>query len=162
MHRCVKSIKTVTTGAEIILAILTIQAQLSGQSAQVPRPSSDKTQFSVSKPGNKTPQTGGDIPCVANGSNSSGVTLRTPATPGQHQVDLTWKASSSPGVLKYKVYRCTPTGPCSVITSVTGSSYTDKQVEPKQTYCYFVTAAAAARGPDSAPSNFIQVAIPSP
>ncbi len=163
MRRYLKSFITVTTGAGIILAILTIPVRLSGQNGQVRHSSGDKTQSSASKPEIKIPQRGSDIPCVANGLNSAGVKVQTtPATPAQpHHVDLTWKASSSPGTLKYNVHRCTPGGPCSVITTVTGTSYTDTQVQPQQTYCYFVTTAVTSR-PDSGPSNFIQVVIPSP
>jgi len=165
MHRFLKSITTVTTVAGIVLAILTIPSPLSGQNGQVPHSSGDKTQPSVSNPGNKTPQTGSDsdMPCVANGSNSSGVKSQTiPATPVQHRVDLTWKASTSPGILKYNVHRCTPGGPCSLITTVTSTSYADTQVQPQQTYCYFVTTAGAAGGSDSGPSNFFKVVFPSP
>ncbi len=163
MHRYLKSFMTLATGAGIVLAILTVPIQLSGRNGEITHSSTDKTQSSVSKPENKIPQMGSDLPCVANGSSSTGVKAQTtPATPAQpHRVDLAWKASSFPGALKYNVYRCTPGGPCSVITTVTGTSFTDTQVQPQQTYCYFVTAAAASR-PDSGPSNFVQVVIPSP
>jgi hypothetical protein len=163
MHAWLKTSKTVTVGTRIILAILISQAQLRGQTGQVKQSARDTTKSSVSKPGNKTPQTGSDIPCVKNGPNSSGVKLQTtPANPGQHQVDLTWKASSSPGSLNYNVHRCTPGGPCSMIKTVTSTSYADTQVQPQQTYCYFVTAAVGAGGRDSDPSNVLQVTIPSP
>jgi hypothetical protein len=164
MHRYLKSIKTVTPGAGIVLAILTIPIQLSGQNGQAPHSSAIQTQSSASKPGNKTPQTGGDTPCVASAPNSAPVKSQTtPAMPvQQHHVDLSWKASSSPGVVKYNVHRCSPGGPCSVITSVITTSYTDNQVQPSQAYCYFVTAVAATGRPDSGPSNVVQVVIPSP
>ena len=164
MHRYLKSIKAVPTGAGIVLAILTIPIQLRGQNGQVPHPSAIQTQSSASKPGNKTPQTGSDIPCVATAPNSAAVKSQTtPAMPvQQHRVDLSWKASSSPGVVKYIVHRCSPGGPCSVITSVTSTNYTDTQVQPLHAYCYFVTAVAATGRPDSVPSNIIHVVIPSP
>lgn len=164
MHRYLKSIKAVPTGAGIVLAILTIPIQLRGQNGQATHSSGIQTQSSVSKPGNKTPQTGDDMLCVASAPDSAAVKPQTaPVTPvQQHRVDLSWKASSSPGVVKYNVHRCTPGGPCSVITSVTSTSYTDTQVQPLQAYCYFVTAVAAAGRPDSGPSNVVQVVIPSP
>ena len=49
-----------------------------------------------------------------------------------------------------------------MIKTVTSTSYADTQVQPQQTYCYFVTAAAGAEGRDSDPSNVLQVTIPSP
>ena len=119
--RCLKTSRTVTLGAWIILTILIALVQLSGQSGQVKQSASKTTKSSVSKPGNKKPQTGSDIPCVKNGPTSSGVKLQTnPAKPGQHQVDLTWKASGSPGLLNYNIHRCTPGGPCLMIKTVTG------------------------------------------
>jgi hypothetical protein len=164
MHRYLKSIKAVPAGAAIVLAILTIPIQLSGQNGRVPHSSAIPTQSSASKPGNKTTQTASDMLCVASAPNSAPVKPQpAPVTPvQQHRVDLSWKASSSPGVVKYNVHRCTPGGPCSAITSVTSTSYTDTQVQPLQAYCYFVTAVAAAGRPDSGPSNVVQVVIPSP
>jgi len=163
MRRYLKSIKTVTTRAGIVLAVLTIPIQLSSQNGQVRHSSGDKTQPPASKPLNKTPQTGDDMVCTASGLNSAGVKSQsTPTTPVQpHHVDLSWKASSSPAVVKYNVHRCSPGGTCSVITSVTGTIYTDFHVRALKTYCYFVTAVAQS-GADSVPSNFLQVVIPSP
>jgi fibronectin type 3 domain-containing protein len=160
--RYLKSIKTVTTAAGIVLAILTIPIQLSSQNGQV-RHSSDKTQPPASKPLNQTPQTRDDMLCVASALNSTGVKSQTtPTTPvQQHRVNLSWKASISPGVVKYNVYRCARGGTCSVIASVASTIYTDSQVQALRTYCYFVTAATAS-GPDSGASNFVQVVIPSP
>jgi hypothetical protein len=163
VHRSLKSIKAVAMGAGTVLAILMIPIQLNGQNGQVPHSSGDKTQSTASKPGNKTPQKGSDLPCLANGLNSPGV--KSQASPGAiiqpHRVDLTWEASSSPGHWEYKVHRCTPDGPCAPIKSLKDTTYTDLDVHPLQTYCYFITAAAAS-GPDSSPSNFVQVVIPSP
>ena len=162
MCRYLKSIKTVTTRAGIVFAILTIPIQLSSQNGQARHSSGDKTQPSAIKPLNKIPQTGDDVLCIASGLNSTGVKLQTTsATPvQQHHVDLSWKASTSPGVVKYNVHRCSPGGPCSVITSVTNTIYTDSHVQGLKTYCYFVTAVGGS-GADSDPSNFIQVLIPS-
>lgn len=164
MGRYLKLVRTLPAGATIILAILLIPLQLRGQNGQVPHSSGDQAKSSASKSGNKTPQMGNDIPCVATAPNSSPAKSPTaPATPVRpHHVDLSWKASTSPGVVKYNVHRCSAGGPCSVITSVTGTSYTDTQVQPLQAYCYFVTAVAAVGRPDSGPSNIVPVVIPSP
>lgn len=163
MHRSLKFVSTIRVGAGIALAILTIPLQVSGQNGQAPPSPSGQTQSSASKTGTKTPQQGTDIPCVPSAANTTPVTYKTPAPPGQkHHVDLHWSASASPEVHEYRVYRCTPVGPCSVITSVvSGTSYTDDTVQPRQDYCYFVTAFVKGR-PDSAPSNFLYVTIPSP
>jgi hypothetical protein len=164
MHCYRKSIKSVPTGAGIVMAILLIPIQLSCQNGQVPHSSGDKTQSSVNKPGNKALQSGNDMSCFASAPDAGGVksqtTLATPVQ--QHHVDLSWKASSSPSVVKYNVHRRSPGRSWSVIKSVTSTSYTDTEVQPLQAYCYFVTAAAAAGRPDSGPSNVVQVVIPSP
>jgi hypothetical protein len=62
--------------------------------------------------------------------------------------------------MKYNVHRCSPGGTCSVVKSVTSTIYTDSQVQGLKNYCYFVSAAAAS-GPDSGASNFVQVVTPS-
>jgi len=168
MGSYLKFVKTLTAEATIVLATLLIPFQLRGQNGQVRHSSGDQTKSSASKSRNKTPQTANDIPCVATAPNSSPVKSPTaPATPVRpHHVDLSWKATTSPGVVKYNVHRCSPGGPCSVTTSViasvTGTSYTDNQVQPSQAYCYFVTAVAAASRPESGPSNIVPVVIPSP
>jgi hypothetical protein len=164
MCRFLKSIKATRSRAAMVLLILTIPFQASGQNAQVSHSSGNNTQAFGSRPGNKTPRKGDDIPCVAMAANPAGVqSPTTPTTPVQHHVDLTWKASSSPGVVKYYVYRCTPGGPCAPITSVDHTSYTDLDVQPQQTYCYFVTAAATPAAIfDSDPSNFVQALVPLP
>src|SRR5208283_2709224 len=168
MHRYLNSMKTVSVAAAIVLAILLTLLHLRRQNGHGSHSSALQTQSAVSGPGNKTPQTGNDIPCLANAADA--VTAKSPtatATPVQpHYVDLSWKASASPGVVKYNVHRCTPGSPCSaltsVIASVPGTSYTDRQVQPSQTYCYFVTAVASTPRPYSGTSNIVHVVIPSP
>jgi len=166
MYRYLKLIRAIRTVAGIVLAILLISFQLSGQNGQVPHSSADKTQSSVSKVGSKTPQKGDDIPCIPTAANTDPVKYTTPAPPGQkHKVDLRWMASRSPEVKEYKVHRCTPSGLCSVIASVNGTSYPDDTVQSRQDYCYFVTAFVKGRRDsdrESLPSNIIYVLIPSP
>ena len=160
--------KTVLTGAGMFVAILLILLQLSDQNKTGPHFSAIQPQSAANRPPDKTPQTANEIPCIATGPNAaparSQTTTATPVKP--HYVDLSWKASSSPGVVKYNVHRCTPGSPCSantsVIDSVTGTSYTDRQVQPSHEYCYFVTAVANAGRPDSGPSNIVHAVIPSP
>ena len=164
MLRNLKLINVLTAGAVFILTILTIAIQSGRHNGQATRSSSVHFQSPVSKPENNPANPGGEITCVANGTNSAGVKpSTTPVAPGQkHHVDLSWKASSSPGILKYNVHRCTPGGPCVVIQSIATTRYSDDQVEPLREYCYFITAAPAAGGPDSGPSNVIHVVIPIP
>lgn len=160
--------KTVLTGAGMVVAILLIVLRPNGQNKPGTHVSAIPTQSAVSSPGNKTPQTANEIPCIAGDPNAvrakSQTTTATPVQP--HYVDLSWRASSTPGVVKYNVHRCTPGSPCSantsVIDSVTGTSYTDSQVQSSHEYCYFVTAVANVGRPDSGPSNIVHVVIPSP
>jgi hypothetical protein len=154
-----------SVGAGIVLAILTIPIQLS---SQVSHSSTIQSSSSTNKPKDKTLQTESYVPCDAKSPNSA--SAKSSTTPGTlvkpHRVELSWKASSSPGVARYNVHRCSPGVPCkvstSVITSVAGTSYTDTQVQPSHAYCYFITAAADAGRPESIPSNLIHVVIPSP
>jgi len=163
MHRLLNSIKTGKTAGRLALTIFVIAIRVSGQNGHATQSSGVRTQSSVSKPGKATAQPTNDISCAVSGPNFASLKSDTaPPTPGQlHHVDLSWKASSSPGVLKYNVHRCSPGGACSIITTVTDTKYSDTQVQPLGAYCYFVTA-SAAKGPDSAPSNVVQVVIPSP
>jgi len=163
MHSLLKAIKTGTTTATVVSAILTIPIRVNGQNRRVTESPDYKTQSSVSKPGNTTMWLASNIPCVVSGLNPAIVKSQMPpATRGQrHHVDLSWKASNSPSVLKYNVHRCSPGGRWSIIATVPGTTYSDAQVEPSKAYCYFVTA-AAAKGPDSDPSNVVEVVVPSP
>jgi hypothetical protein len=61
--------------------------------------------------------------------------------PLAHSVDVTWTASTSPGVVRYNVYRSTVAGgPYTVIGSVTGTTFTDLNVTAGATYFYVVTS----------------------
>lgn len=164
MLRNLKSINVLTAAAVFILTILTIAIQFGRHNGQATRSSSVHPSSSESKPENNTANPASEITCVANGTNSAGVKpSTTPVAPGQkHHVDLSWKASTSPGIPKYNVHRCAPGGPCVVIQSIATTNYSDDQVEPLREYCYFITAVAAAGGPDSGPSNVIHVVIRTP
>jgi hypothetical protein len=79
----------------------------------------------------------------------------------QHSVSLQWVASSTPGVT-YNLYRGTVSGgPYTVVQSgITTVSTTDSNVTSGTTY-YYVVRAADSDG-ESANSNEIPAAIPSP
>jgi fibronectin type 3 domain-containing protein len=60
---------------------------------------------------------------------------------GDHKATLTWNASTSTGVVGYKVYRSTVNGgPYTIINTLPSLTYTDHQVNPGTTYYYVVTA----------------------
>jgi hypothetical protein len=84
-------------------------------------------------------------------------------TPIQHTVTLTWKASSSASVTGYKVYRSTVSGGYyGLVGSAAESlSYADQTVDSGTTY-YYVTTAVNAEGQESAYSNQVAIAVPSP
>jgi fibronectin type 3 domain-containing protein len=83
-------------------------------------------------------------------------------TPGQHQVVLTWTASTTPSVT-YNVYRGIATGVCSgtptpYATNISPTTYTDTSVTLGTTYFYAVSAVGS--GGESACSSEAQAAVP--
>jgi fibronectin type 3 domain-containing protein len=86
----------------------------------------------------------------------------TGAVGSAHSVALSWKASTSK-VAAYNVYRGAQSGgPYATIASANAlTGYTDVSVQAGQTYYYVVTAVDAT-GTESAYSNQVQAAIPSP
>jgi len=174
MHRFLKSIKSVMTIGEAALVVLAVAVQVSGQTGQVAPASGNKTQSSVNKSGNAMPQPSEAVPCAQDSAAVGGKSQAALAGIAQpHRVDLTWKASSTPGV-QYRVYRCIPGGPCGYgcdsgspcsIALVSGTSHSDKNVQAGQPYCYFVTAVTAPatnKERESDPSNVARVLIRSP
>jgi hypothetical protein len=87
----------------------------------------------------------------------------TPTPPVQHTVTLTWKASSSANVTSYNVYRSTVSGGYYGLVggAADSLSYADRTVESGTTY-YYVTTAVNEEGEESAHSNQVVVAVPSP
>ena len=115
-----------------------------------------------------TPQSSG----TASGSISfSSNALTTPVVEAltgtgvaQHQVQLSWGASSSSGVTGYNVYRGGVSGgPYTKINSalIVGTTYSDSSVQAGKTY-FYVTTALNGSGTESAYSNEVQATVPSP
>lgn len=100
---------------------------------------------------------GGTAPAAVESLSGAG------SPPPQHSVALSWSADSST-VAGYNVYRGTQTGgPYTKLTSAPGPStnYGDAAVTSGQTY-FYVTTAVDSTGAESAHSNEVQAAIPSP
>jgi Abnormal spindle-like microcephaly-assoc'd, ASPM-SPD-2-Hydin len=98
-------------------------------------------------------------------SNAAGSPNNEPLSgTGIHGVDLTWTASTSPGVTGYDVYRGTSSGGESKTplntAPVSSTSYVDESVTAGTTYYYVVTA--VANGTQSADSNEASATVPSP
>ena len=76
-------------------------------------------------------------------------------------VDLTWNASTSPGVVGYHVYRGTVAGTYQQLTTtpVTGTRFTDSVVANGTTY-YYVVRAIDSAGSQSVNSNQATATIP--
>jgi fibronectin type 3 domain-containing protein len=76
-----------------------------------------------------------------------------------HEVDLTWAAD--PDAASYDVYRGSASGKegaSPVATGITGTTWTDKNVVPGQTYFYTVTAVNGSA--QSSPSNEASATVP--
>ncbi|MFI5069830.1 MAG: choice-of-anchor D domain-containing protein [Terriglobales bacterium] len=100
---------------------------------------------------------GGTAPATVESLTGAGT------APPQHSVALSWSADSST-VAGYNVYRGTQTGgPYAKLTSAPAPStnYGDTAVTAGQTY-FYVTTAVDSSGAESAHSNEVQAAIPSP
>ena len=127
--------------------------------------SNQTTSFSVSfGPSNAGSATGGVY--LANNGTSSPLTISVSGTgtnPSQHQVSLSWAASTSQ-VVGYYVYRGTQSGgPYSQVNSVAVAvtSFADESVSAGRTYYYVVTA-VDTDDVQSAYSNQATAVIPTP
>ena len=102
-------------------------------------------------------------PCTANcpvAPNAAANLMAVAASP--NQVNLTWKASSTPGVT-YSVFRnqesgIRPTGADQVASGLTSTSYSDTSANPSTTYYYAVEA--FDNGGTSAASSYASVTTP--
>ena len=115
-----------------------------------------------------TPQSSGTASGTISFSSNASATLVVEALTGtgvaQHQVQLSWGASSSSGITGYNVYRGGVSGgPYTKINSalVVGTTYSDSSVQAGKTY-FYVTTALNGSGTESAYSNEVQVTVPSP
>ncbi len=115
-----------------------------------------------------SPQATGSVSATATFASNAGnsptvLSLSgTGTSPQQHNVNLSWTASSSQDVTGYNVYRGTTSGgPYTQINSSLdpGTTYTDSSVTGGQTY-YYVTTAVDSSGQQSAYSNETSATIP--
>jgi hypothetical protein len=80
---------------------------------------------------------------------------------GIHSVSLNWAASTSTGVTGYNVYRSTPNGSFTLISSLGNVlSYTDNGVQSGVSYVYVVRASNGTT--ESIDSNQTQAVVPIP
>ncbi len=116
-----------------------------------------------------TPQASGaatasiSISTSASGSPVVQAVTGSGTPPSQHSVQLSWSASSST-VAGYNIYRgSVNSGPYAKIDSAvdTVTTYTDASVQAGDTY-FYVTTAVAPDGTESAFSNQVSAAVPTP
>jgi hypothetical protein len=101
-----------------------------------------------------------------NGANITGVnfTASTLPPPVQHTVSLSWKASTSPNISGYNVYRGTVSGgPYTRLNGSldAGTNYADKSVISGMTY-FYVTTAVNSSGGESSYSSQVAAVVPMP
>jgi fibronectin type 3 domain-containing protein len=106
----------------------------------------------------------GSASIVSNAPNSPLVVNLSGTSVLSHSVDLSWNASSTPGVT-YAVFRSTQSGgqnPQSPLASnLTGTTFTDTTVQSGQTY-FYVIAAVDSTGTESPFSNEATAQVPTP
>jgi len=84
-----------------------------------------------------------------------------------HDVNLSWTASSSPGISGYNIYRAVYASSCGAFSKInpsldTGTLYTDSVVVDGKSYCYATTAVNSSNE-ESGYSNVVSnVQIPAP
>jgi len=98
---------------------------------------------------------------VASNATNSPVTIALSG--GSHAVTLSWGASTTSGVTGYNVYRGTTSGgPYTKVNNsvIAGTTYTDTSVQSGTTYFYVVTS--VDNNVESAYSNQVTAAVPTP
>ncbi len=97
--------------------------------------------------------------------SSAVVALSGTGTAVAHSVNLTWSAptGSTDPVAGYNIYRSLSGGALQLLNStpITGITYVDNSVVSGSTYAYTAESVDAS-GDQSAPSNQIEVTVPSP
>lgn len=157
---------TNTGGGTLTFTVATDAAWLSATPASGTAPRT--VQVSASTAGLVAGTYAGHVTVTASGATGSPATVTvlltvTAPPPPQHSVDLSWNASTSPGVVGYNAYRSTTHGgPYELVGSaITDLAYTDRTVVAGQTYYYVVTATDEGTQ-ESAYSAEVTAAVPSP
>jgi Abnormal spindle-like microcephaly-assoc'd, ASPM-SPD-2-Hydin len=137
---------------------------LSGISLPATLPAGQSATFTVTFTPSVSGATSASLSFSSDASNSPAVQTMTGtgAAPTQHNVDLSWSASS--GAVGYNVYRGSVSGgPYTMInTSLDGTAaYSDSTVASGQTY-YYVATAVDGNANESGYSNEAQAVIPNP
>jgi hypothetical protein len=104
----------------------------------------------------------GSISLASNAANSPTVVMLSGTAVKPYSVSLTWRASTSSGVIGYNVYRRTSSGSYALALNsmlVRGTTYTDTNVPGTQTYYYVATAVNSGQV-ESSHSNETQVVLP--
>jgi len=156
------------TGASVTISSgipSTSEFVLSGMSFPLTIPAGRSASFTMTF----TPQASGTASASAtfasNASNTPGVEslTGTGVAAVQHQVALTWDASTS-SVVGYNVYRGSAAGgPYTKINSASDATtaYTDTSVTAGQTY-YYLSTAVDSEGVESTYSNEVAATVPTP
>jgi hypothetical protein len=114
-----------------------------------------------------TPSSLGNRTAVLSISDNASGSPQTVALSGAggHYVVLSWTASTTAGVVGYNAYRgTTSSGPFSQLNSslISGTTYTDGNVQAGQKYYYVVNAIASDEVTESSNSNVASATVPSP
>lgn len=120
--------------------------------------------FTVTFAPTATGMASGTISFFGGNSTSASETASGSGATVQHNVDLSWNASTSSSTSGYNVYRGTVNGgPYAKINSALdyALSYSDSTVQSGQTY-YYVTTAVDSSGVESSYSTQVQAVIPFP
>jgi len=104
----------------------------------------------------------GSVSLASNAANSPTVVMLSGTAVKPYSVNLTWRASTSSGVIGYNVYRRTSSGSYALPLNsmpVRGTTYTDTNVPGTQTYYYVATAVSSGQV-ESSHSNEAKVVLP--
>src|SRR5262249_10119281 len=128
---------------------------MSGLLLPLTLPPGKGTNFSADFAPRVTGTANGEISLTSNASDPTLVIPLAGAGVKEHWVTLTWKASTSKGVIGYDVYRGVHSGgPYTLLNAapVAGTTYEDATVQAGQTY-YYVVRTVKSDHVKSLPSN---------
>jgi hypothetical protein len=142
---------------------------LSGLSLPVTIPAGQSVQFTVTFSPQTTGAASGTLTFNSNAqpSTTAEALTGTGTAAPVHSVNLSWNASSSPGISGYNIYRAVFAGSCGSYSRINpslnvGTSYSDSDVTDGTDYCYATTAVNSS-DEESAYSNIVSdVQIPAP